>query len=49
MKHCKDCAHSKFDPVWGEYKCLNYKITVQNPSDAEECVAFKPREDKPGK
>ena len=21
MTDCKNCAHSIFDPLWGEYKC----------------------------
>lgn len=31
MYKCETCIHSKFDKVWGEYKCIKYarRITIE--------------------
>lgn len=46
MNNCKDCAHSVFDELWGEYKCKEHDHTVYILLDASECPSYK-KEAKP--
>ena len=33
------CKHSRFDPIWGEWKCTNYSRRVRN-TDCEKCPKY---------
>ena len=47
MAHCKECKHSVFDKVWGEFKCKKYMRRIYNPSyQPENCPKFEERKKK---
>lgn len=39
----KKCPHMKFDPIWGEWKCLKHQIRLYPDKDAicEHCTECK--------
>lgn len=37
---CKSCIHSKFDDIWGEYKCLLLHKRVHDPKESQECKKY---------
>ena len=41
MGNCKDCVHSKFDELWGEYKCLKLHRRCYILLEADECIRYK--------
>lgn len=52
MKNCTNCKHAIFDEIWGEYKCVVYKHTVEQPYDVEPCCEHEkgiPKNLDPGK
>lgn len=32
IKSCANCAHSRFCPTWGEYKCMKHEIRKYDPT-----------------
>lgn len=41
MDNCKDCIHSVFDPLWGEYKCKHHQRRVYILLSKDECPNYK--------
>ena len=41
MNNCKDCVHSKFDELWGEYKCLKLHHRIYILLDKDECTYYE--------
>ena len=46
MSNCKDCIHSVFDEVWGEYKCKFYTHRIYNPEQIQNCPEYKKDQNK---
>lgn len=52
MKNCTNCKYAIFDEIWGEYKCVVYEHTVEQPYDVEPCSEHEkgiPKNLEPGK
>lgn len=45
MSNCKNCKHSLFDILWGEYKCDVDEHVLYILLDAEECPNFESKTD----
>lgn len=43
MCTCTDCKHCKFDPMWGEHKCLKCHRRLYILLDKDECRFFEER------
>lgn len=41
MENCKNCEHSVFDPIWGEYKCKARGTRIYILLDSSECSDYK--------
>lgn len=41
MENCKNCEHSVFDPLWGEYKCKARETRIYILLDSSECSDYK--------
>lgn len=48
MNNCTDCKHSKFDPVWGEYKCLCKECRIYILLEADECPNYEKQKKEKG-
>ena len=46
MDNCVGCKHSKFDEVWGEYKCLQRAVYLPIILEAKECPFFEKKKEK---
>lgn len=49
MSNCKDCVHSVFDEVWGEYKCKVHKHRIYNLDKHADCGFYAKDPSKKGK
>lgn len=46
-KSCKNCEHSIYDEVWGEFRCKKYERTVYYPiTEAERCMFYERGKEK---
>lgn len=41
MEKYKTCVHSKYDKIWGEYKCLENARRIHGPEECENCPVYK--------
>jgi hypothetical protein len=48
MSNCKDCVHSVFDEVWGEYKCKVHEHRIYNLVKQADCGFYKKDPNKKG-
>lgn len=46
MDNCKNCEHSVFDELWGEYKCKHFEHRIYILLDASECASYKKEKEK---
>lgn len=46
MNNCKDCKHSIFDELWGEYKCKVLKRRVYILLDKDECPNYEKKKEE---
>lgn len=46
MANCKDCAHSVFDELWGEYKCLKGQHRIYILVSSENCPNYKKKDNE---
>lgn len=46
MKTCKECEHSIFDEIWGEYRCKVHHQTVYKIATAENCEDYEKKKEK---
>ena len=46
MGNCKDCKHSKFDELWGQYKCLQRAVYLPILLDSSECKHYESKDKK---
>ena len=45
MQHCKDCANSVFDAVWGEFKCKIKHRTCCPYTHDKNCDKYEQRKE----
>lgn len=41
MANCRDCKHSVFDEVWGEYKCKKKVIRLYDLDRFKDCEEYE--------
>ena len=41
MENCKNCEHSVFDELWGEYKCKARGTRIYILLNSSECSSYK--------
>ena len=46
MANCKDCKHSVFDEVWGEYKCEVRLTRIYDITEKAKCKDYSKDQSK---
>lgn len=41
MGNCTNCGHAIFDPIYGDYKCNIYEITIYKPDTKIGCERYE--------
>lgn len=44
--NCKNCKHSIFDPLWGEYKCVYHASIMYILLDEQDCPNYEKKLEK---
>lgn len=44
MGNCKNCEHSVYDKLWGEYKCKILQRRMYILLDSTECPNYKKKQ-----